>query len=342
MDKNNNGLSGLVNLGNTCFINSCIQVISHTHELNNLLNLKTFQSKIKNNNEGMLLLEWDELRKLMWNENCVISPNKFIKKIQTVSEIKGIDIFTGYQQNDLPEFLIFLIDCFHNALSREVNMNISGKIVNKTDKMAKECFNMVKKMYSREYSEIWDLFYGIHISQIISIDNKTVLSNTPEPFFIIDLPIPSNNKNPTLMDCFELYLQGEILEDSNAWYNEKTKEKQNVIKKLSYWSLPHILVIDIKRFTINNKKLKILVDFPLNDLNLCKYVIGYKKNTYIYDLYAICNHTGNVYGGHYTSFVKNMNEKWYHFNDNNITEISDLNKLITSNAYCFFYRKRKS
>ena len=32
-----NGLTGLANLGNTCFINSCMQVLSHTRELNHFL-----------------------------------------------------------------------------------------------------------------------------------------------------------------------------------------------------------------------------------------------------------------------------------------------------------------
>jgi ubiquitin carboxyl-terminal hydrolase 8 len=338
----NKGLSGLQNLGNTCYINSCIQILSHTYELNDFLNKEGYKKKIKNIYDSAMILEWDNLRKLMWNENCTISPGKFIKTIQKLASIKGMDLFTGYSQNDLPEFLIFVIDCFHNSLSREVNMSINGEIENDIDKMAVKCFEMIKNMYKKDYSEIWNIFYGTHVSQIISIEKGDVLSSSPEPYFMIDLPIPEGNKNPTLLDCFDLYVEGEILEGENAWFNELEGKKQNVKKQISYWSFPKILAIDLKRFNSSNKKNRIFVDFPFEDLDLSKYVIGYKKEQYIYDLYGICYHSGNSSGGHYTASVKNANGKWYHFNDRLVSEIKDLNKLSNSEAYCFFYRKKES
>jgi ubiquitin carboxyl-terminal hydrolase 8 len=337
----NKGLTGLANLGNTCFVNSCIQVLSHTYELNDFLNSGNYKKKLKNKHESVLIIEWDSLRKLMWSDNCTISPGKFIKTIQRIAHVKKAELFTGYAQNDLPEFLLFLIDCFHTSLSREVNMSINGSAANDTDKMAVQCFEMIKKMYAKEYSEIWNLFYGIHVSQIISLETGEVLSSSPEPYFIINLSIPENNKSPSLIDCFDLYVNGETLEGENAWYNDNTKLKQNVQKKLIYWSMPNVLVIDIKRFNYKNQKNQILITIPLDNLDLSRYVIGYKKDTYVYDLYGICNHSGGVHGGHYTAFIKNANGKWYHFNDTFVTEVTNLHDLITPKAYCLFYRKRQ-
>jgi ubiquitin carboxyl-terminal hydrolase 8 len=336
----NKGLTGLANLGNTCFINSCVQVLSHTYELNDFLNNESYKKKLKNKHESVLLIEWDNLRTLMWSENCTVSPGKFVKTIQKIAQLKNADLFTGFAQNDLPEFLLFIIDCFHTSLSREVNMSINGLASNETDKMAVQCFEMIKKMYAKEYSEIWNLFYGIHVSQIISLETGEVLSASPEPYFMINLSIPENNKTPTLQDCFDLYVNGETLEGENAWYNDVSQLKQNVQKKIIYWSMPAILVIDIKRFNHRNQKNQQLISFPLDNFDLSNYVIGYKKDSYIYDLYGICNHSGGVHGGHYTAFVKNANDKWYHFNDTNVTEITNLDDLITPKAYCLFYRKK--
>jgi len=338
----NRGLSGLLNLGNTCFINSCIQILSHTYELNSFLESDIFMKKIQHKNDSILLLEWNSLKNLLWSNNCIISPGKFISTIQKTAEIKKIDIFTGYSQNDLPEFLLFIIDCFHNSLAREINMSISGNCENKTDEIAIKCFEMIKNMYSKEYSEIWNMFYAIHVSEITSLENGEILQQTPEPYFIINLPIPNNNKFPSLIDCFELYVEGEILSGDNAWFNEKTGKKENILKKLQFWSFPSILVIDFKRFNSNGQKNQKLITFPLDELDLSKYVIGYKKNSFKYELYGVCNHSGGVLGGHYTAYIKNANNKWYHFDDATVTEVEKIEYIVSPKAYCLFFRKKQT
>ena len=84
---------------------------------------------------------------------------------------------------------------------------------------------------------------------------------------MIDLPIPENNKSPTLIDCFNYYVQGEVLEGENAWYNEDKKERINIRKKILFWSFPNILVIDFKRFNNRFQKNQVLITFPIDDMN---------------------------------------------------------------------------
>jgi len=331
------GLSGLANLGNTCFINSCMQVLSHTYELNYFLEKETYKSKLKKIYDSALLIEWDNLRKLMWSTNCIVSPGKFIKTVQKVAHLKEMEMFTGYSQNDLPEFLLFLINCFHTSLSREIKMTISGKPENETDKVAIQCFEMIKNMYSKEYSEIWNLFYAVHVSEISNIETGEKIKITPEPYFMIDLPIPENNKSPSLIDCLNHYVEGEIIE---GWYNDELKERINIRKKIEFWSLPNILVIDLKRFNSRFQKNQILVKFPIDELDLSNYVIGYKKETYKYELYGVCNHSGGVMGGHYTTYIKNANGKWYYFNDTSVSEVGLPESIISPKAYVLFYRKK--
>jgi ubiquitin carboxyl-terminal hydrolase 8 len=304
------------------------------------LGQETYKAKLKRAPESALLVEWDELRKMLWSDNCIISPGKFIKTIQKVAQIKGVDLFTGFSQNDLPEFLLFLIDCFHTSLSREIRMTISGTPSNATDNIAIQCFEMIKNMYSKEYSEIWNLFYAVHVSEISDLKTGESLKITPEPYFIIDLPIPANTNSTTLIDCFNLYVEGEILDGENGWINEATKERIDIRKKIQFWSFPNILVIDLKRFNARFQKSQVLVTFPLDNLDLSEYVIGYKKQSYKYELYGVCNHSGGVMGGHYTAYVKNANGKWYHFNDTSVSEVGLPESIVSPKAYVLFYRKK--
>jgi ubiquitin carboxyl-terminal hydrolase 8 len=338
------GLSGLTNLGNTCFMNSTLQCLSHCYELNDFLTEGKFKKKLNKKAESLILLEWNKLRELLWSENCIISPGGFLSSVQKVAKIKDKTIFTGFAQNDLTEFLVFIIDCFHTAISREVNMTITGDAQNETDKLAKKCFEMKKNMYKKEYSEFLNLFYGTHVSKI-ETENGDYLNASPEPFLLLDLSLPKetqkNNKPCTLTECLEDYTSVEVLDGDNMVLNEKTGKKEVAKKQVVFWSLPEIFIITLKRFSNSVKKNQALVHFPLENLDMSPYVVGYDRFSYVYDLCGICNHSGGVFGGHYTSFVKNANGKWYHFNDSSVDEITDLNKLISPKSYCFFYRKKK-
>jgi len=337
------GLTGLANLGNTCFMNSVLQCLSHTYELNNFLDEGVWDKKHKRPiNDSLVLVEWNNLRKMMWSENCTISPGGFVGRLQQVARAKGRVLFTGFIQNDLTEFLQFITECFHNSISRGVEMKISGTAVSTMDKLGIICYTMMKKMYEKEYSEFLKMFYGIHISQIKSLESD-YLNLTPEPFFNLHLSLKGQN---SLIGCFDHYTKKEMLEnggnsDDNRIYNEKTKSKEKAEKNILFWSLADVLIITLKRFGNNMRKNQTYIDFPLENLDLSKYVVGYDKATYIYDLYGICNHSGGVHGGHYTAYVKNANNKWYLFNDTIVSEITDLGSLKSAKAYCFFYRKQK-
>ena len=121
----------------------------------------------------------------------------------------------------------------------------------------------------------------------------------------------------------------------------KQKKKENASKEIKFWSLPDNLIIALKRFNNNNRKNKELIDFPLTNLDMSGYVTGYNKEDYVYDLYGICNHSGGTLGGHYTSYVKNANDNWYLYNDTRVSPVTNLAKLKSVYAYCFFYRKKK-
>jgi len=349
--KIHKGLTGLENLGNTCFINACIQVLAHSEIFTHLK--ERYTSNInKEKDESILLNEFEELRTIMLENEGIIRPEKFIRAIHILALKKNRPLFTGWSQNDMPEFLLFFMECMHNATCKSVNLRIEGNIKNETDKNAIKCYNELKQIYEKGYSPFMESFYGMYLSKICKPEQPHIeLSVKPEHFFIIDLPIPRNaqnelhtNYNINIYDCFNAYCAPELLHGENAWYNESTKEKQDAVKRIRFWNFPPILIITLKRFTQNGThKLQNHVDFPIKNLNLSKYVDGYNPHKYVYDLYGICNHMGGVHGGHYTAFVYHkdiLNGVWLHHNDTEIDIVKEEN-LVMPTAYCLFYKLKQ-
>lgn len=334
------GYTGLANLGNTCFLNSSMQVLHHIYEINEILDKITIPLITE---DGTLINEWNDLRLLMWANNGVISPNKFVHCVKLLAHKKGKDLFTGWLQNDMQEFLMFIMDCIHNALKRKVTMKINGSPENKTDITAIKCYELLQTIYKKEYSEIMQICYGISVTYLTTMDGKKNHSICPEQYFMLNLEVISETGESlsTLQDCFRQFTKDEEMTGENAWFNDKTGAKEDIKKRIRFWNFPQILVITLKRFSVDGKrKIQSLIDFPLVDLDLSEYVVGYHPKSYVYDLFGICNHMGGLMGGHYTSFVKNSENEWLHYNDTSVELMKDMNQIISTSAYCLFYRKK--
>jgi ubiquitin C-terminal hydrolase len=341
---NDKGLIGLHNLGNTCYINACIQILSNTYELDTVLHSKSFQTHLKNDDDGVITKEWNDLQTVMWSKNGRLSPQRFIHFVRTISQKKGYTLFSGYSQNDSCEFIMFFLEIIHKSASRKVSFSINGNPSNDIDKLAMQCYKAKKDIYEKDYSEMLELFYGIYFRRIVSISTKKVHSINPEQFFLLNLPTTHNNNTPlvTLDQCLQTYLLPEPLTGENAWYNEDTKEKEDVYMETGFWSIPRIFAVNFSRFSPFGQKIQHNIDFPVDHLDMSSYVSGYNPEKYTYELYGIVNHMGSINNGHYTACVKNSQNQWYHFDDEVVQQISSESLLKTHYAYCLFYRQKNS
>jgi ubiquitin carboxyl-terminal hydrolase 4/11/15 len=106
----------------------------------------------------------------------------------------------------------------------------------------------------------------------------------------------------SISDCFNLYTKTEELSEQDYWYCNKCKSHQASTKKFDLWSLPEVLVVHLKRFSYSRTyrdKIDTLVDFPLKDLDMSKYLIDQNSSTTTkYNLIAVSNHYGSLGGGH--------------------------------------------
>ncbi|XP_041092515.1 ubiquitin carboxyl-terminal hydrolase 32 isoform X2 [Polyodon spathula] len=59
----------------------------------------------------------------------------------------------------------------------------------------------------------------------------------------------------------------------------------------------------------------------------------------LYNLYAISCHSGILGGGHYVTYAKNPNDKWYCFNDSSCKEVH-CDEIDTDSAYILFYEQQ--
>ncbi|KAK7497015.1 hypothetical protein BaRGS_00011751 [Batillaria attramentaria] len=145
-----------------------------------------------------------------------------------------------------------------------------------------------------------------------------------------------------LQDCLSAFFSADELKGDNMYSCEQCKKLRNGLKYSKVLKLPEILCIHLKRFRHEffSSKISTYISFPLHSLDMKPYLHkACKSEVTSYDLVAVVCHHGTAGGGHYTAYCLNhINEQWYEFDDQYVTEV-DVSQVINCEAYVLFYKK---
>ncbi|XP_075822361.1 ubiquitin carboxyl-terminal hydrolase 2 isoform X1 [Microtus pennsylvanicus] len=336
--KSAQGLAGLRNLGNTCFMNSILQCLSNTRELRDYCLQRLYMRDLGHTSSAhtALMEEFAKLIQTIWTSspNDVVSPSEFKTQIQRYAPR-----FVGYNQQDAQEFLRFLLDGLHNEVNRvTVRPKPSPENLDHLpdDEKGRQ---MWRKYLEREDSRIGDLFVG-QLKSSLTCTDCGYCSTVFDPFWDLSLPIAKRGyPEVTLMDCMRLFTKEDVLDGDEKPTCCRCRARKRCIKKFSVQRFPKILVLHLKRFSesrIRTSKLTTFVNFPLRDLDLREFA-SENTNHAVYNLYAVSNHSGTTMGGHYTAYCRSPGTgEWHTFNDSSVTPMSS-SQVRTSDAYLLFY-----
>ena len=324
------GLCGIDNLGNTCYVNSIIQCLSHTNWFREYLLIDTYKETVNSDKIQFILInEFNKLLRGLWYENAVVTPKSFLHYLQILSVKCGSGQFSGNSQQDSNELLVFILDLLHESVSRP-----NEHLITDDNEAGRTWFSMYKSSYSPFIENIYS-----QIENKVSCNQCGNISINYDSISILNIPIPNDRGEITIYDCLNQFKAVEDLNGENQYNCSKCDCLTDAKREETLYKTSNILIISFKRFTkvgemITQKNTQ-FVSCPIDNLDLSS-IIKHKTCPKKYSLYAVSNHTGSLNGGHYYSHIK-KGANWYSCND---IYIQTLNKedVISDKAYILFYK----
>lgn len=320
---------GLTNLGNTCFMNTCLQNLIHSEDfIRRLLGKEQSISKFT-----PITLKFLNLCKEMEyaSGRQSVTPTEFKQKFGSKHSL-----FRGYGQNDTQEFCRILLEDMNRELN-EVKHKAPYKELTTVNKAKIVCDREFDELFrSRESSIILDSFYG----QIINIFTCRCQFKTYSFQKVLDLPLllQSVNSSVSIDQLLDSYFQGEDIKFETKC--EQCGKKAVHRKEIRISQPPNILILSLQRINPRTqRKNSCSVSFKEN-LDISRYIdpeCGH-SNESRYSLYGIGNHSGSINFGHYYAYIKLNNNSWYEFNDSYVSQMGRLSTSSTT-AYTLFYKK---
>ena len=297
---------GLKNMTSTCYLNSIIQ---------QLFMIPMFREtilKIENPYKDNVLYELQLLfAALKIFDFSYYSPKSFVLANK----------LNFYEQMDADEFYGSLLDKIENDIKKIYSKN---KIEETSSKMEMEEEKNNDKNDNFKYKDLFNYFFGIKVlDELLFVDcghkryNEFCYNN-------IQLEIKDFTD---IYESLNNYFRTEVMDGDNKINCEQCNTKRTCHKHLLLKTLPNILVISLKRFefdydTMLKYKLNKYFEFPL-ELDLKNYLVeNHTEKSTEYELTGITIHLGVSEYGHYYDIIKGQ-DKWYKFNDTNVTEFSE-------------------
>lgn len=350
-DKTNSG-GGLVNMGLTCYGNAVIQNLRNIPKLLWIMEEGRYTTLFK---KGAKLEESREVKQNL--------TKAFAEVVQLLSKCKdGQSVRPGhlwsslipavrdtlYEQfarkmfHDSHEFFHLILECIHQSTIQEVDMKIiRPPPTTDRERLIHQALESWQNNFAKEYSPFVHMFYGMYHSKTVCDSCKNV-THRWEPFNSLKVPIPREGSEAC--DIFkalsEELMKGEKIEDYEC--EACGPPRKNVTKYVSIWKLPLILVLNVKRFLNDGKKISTpIAPVLLTRINMNQYYSDdsperVADGTY-YTLRGTVDHHGGAMGGHYTAQSRHSaSDTWNVYDDESVTPA---NPTFGSSTYMLFLEK---
>ncbi|KAG8803344.1 hypothetical protein FRC20_002190 [Serendipita sp. 405] len=305
---------GLENLGNSCFMNSTLQILLHTPALLNIITRHHQKQlcKILQDDKFCFTCSLKELAYFMVSSKSgrPKSPDTIFRNLRKIAPS-----FRQYRQEDAHEFLRFSIDA----------LQLSAQ-------------NGVKEVPDKIATTSWvHRLFGGQFRSRVGCSECGYNSDTFETFLDLSVDV---GKCDTLLEMLRKFSVVEKLEGKNKYKCEKCNKQVNALKQITVHKTPQALCIQLKRFTPWGRKLTHPIEYA-ERLSLQDAMSSGQRSPR-YHLYGVVVHAGSTpNSGHYYAWAKNHQGRWARINDD---EINTQNSppLNQRNAYMLFYQRDSS